>query len=423
MRGIGAVRHRRKQGFEEWISEHYLAIGVPAIALHLPRTDQLSGHTIRLVRKACYFDGIANGRIEVILSIGGASSSRLMALSTVDRILGLPADVPNGSFYGRLVDLTQVVPTLWGRATVRKKQPPQHQFIRAGRPFCVVENDAPFDDVIEPSVRISSVSINAELFVARGSGSIEKLLLSAPDARQQRIRRSDFRHEARYLRTCIFRLLQNVESLSLLFAFDLAKVSDDRVQNLLNEYTRQILRTARRVERYPTQTLVDYAYSSFFRLYPGRVDAIRAWLQASGIRPNIARKVLDLIDVSISATINVYIQEAVMGDKYENINSTGQGIAIGRGATATVSGGTNAIANAADVQAALSALAEHIKGLNKEDSSTEAILIEVAAKKAADGDEKGAAALLKKSARWVLDIAKSAGSAALAAFFKTHLGI
>jgi hypothetical protein len=53
----------------------------------------------------------------------------------------------------------------------------------------------------------------------------------------------------------------------------------------------------------------------------------------------------------------------------------------------------------------------------------EATLVEAAAKKAQKGDETGAAAILKKSASWVLDLAKSAGSAALSAFLKSHLGI
>ena len=112
-----------------------------------------------------------------------------------------------------------------------------------------------------------------------------------------------------------------------------------------------------------------------------------------------------------------------MGDKYENLDISGQGVAVGRGATATVQQSTNA-PNAEAVAASLISLAEIVrKQSDRSDADVEAALVETAAKKAKEGDEKGAAGILKKSAGWVLDLAKSAGSAVLVAFLKAHFGI
>jgi hypothetical protein len=116
--------------------------------------------------------------------------------------------------------------------------------------------------------------------------------------------------------------------------------------------------------------------------------------------------------------------EVVMGDKFEGISVSGQGIAIGRGAQADVRLSNNALGSDRPLNETLAMLAETVrKHPGQVDSDVEATLVQAAAMKAQTGDEAGAAAILKKSSSWVLDLAKSAGSAVLAAFLKAHLGI
>jgi hypothetical protein len=142
------------------------------------------------------------------------------------------------------------------------------------------------------------------------------------------------------------------------------------------------------------------------------------------MRPNIRRKLLELLDDVEQAQI--YVQQNFigrvdhMGDKYERIDVTGsQGVAIGRGASATVSDSVNQVGDPA-LTAGLRDLAEKVKGSGNDDAALEAELIDKAADKAEAGDEKGAVALLKKVGGWALGIATTVGSAALTGFLKTH---
>jgi hypothetical protein len=64
-----------------------------------------------------------------------------------------------------------------------------------------------------------------------------------------------------------------------------------------------------------------------------------------------------------------------------------------------------------------------VRAEGRADADVEATVVEAAAAKAGAGDEEGAVAMLKKSAGWVLDIAKSAGSAVLVAVLKSRLGV
>jgi hypothetical protein len=115
--------------------------------------------------------------------------------------------------------------------------------------------------------------------------------------------------------------------------------------------------------------------------------------------------------------------EVVVGDKYEGINVSGQGVAIGRGAHAEVSGSSNA-PTTEDLPAVLSSLAQLIRTqVGKPGADVEAALVEAAAKRAEAGDKAGAAGILKKSADWVFDMAKATGSSVLAAFLKSEIGI
>jgi hypothetical protein len=113
-----------------------------------------------------------------------------------------------------------------------------------------------------------------------------------------------------------------------------------------------------------------------------------------------------------------------MGDKFEKIDISGQGVALGRGASASVVGSENAPSERESVANSLTDLAKLVRSrAESQDSEVEAIVVEAAAEKVKSGDDTGAAALLKKSAGWVLDLAKSAGSSALTAYLKSKVGL
>jgi hypothetical protein len=117
--------------------------------------------------------------------------------------------------------------------------------------------------------------------------------------------------------------------------------------------------------------------------------------------------------------------DKVDGDKIDRVTtSNSQGVAIGRKAKSSVSQSSNSTTDSEALSNALTALAKHVRDqTGKEDAEVEATLIDAAAVKAQAGDAGSAAAILKKSAGWVLDLAKSAGASVLVAFLKSQLGV
>jgi hypothetical protein len=430
MRGFGAVARRPKGGFEGWVGEDRLAVGLHALALRLPRGVALPRGTarVRLIRKASFFDGLLNGRVEILIGFEGVPETRENVLAAASFVLGLPARVrPNGAE----APLRAVAPqlrALWARSTVAHGVDPQTAHVRVGKPICIVEAMAPAPGSGPRSDAAAPDHAGIELTVTAGRPPSEILLITPGPVQHVAWRdvAEEYRAEARHLRTYCLRLLQNVEGLSMLYGLDGVAIDDDRMQNLVNEYTRQINRSRQRMDDFAARKTVEYCYSAFSRLYPGEVDALRARIQASGIRPNVARKVLELLDISQMASIQVtgdFNMEKVMGDKFEDINVSGQGVALGRGAQATVSHSTNAPGSGAELAEALTALAGLVRAEGRADADVEATVVEAAAAKAGAGDEESAVAMLKKSAGWVLDIAKSAGSAVLVAVLKSRLGV
>jgi hypothetical protein len=424
IRGIGSIRRRRKEGFEGWVGEGYLAFGISAIALCLPRRmDHADFKEIHLIRKACFFDGLLNGRFEFLFSVEPKDRAREAAFSAAKYVLNLPTLVRRHNFNGSLRSVAKSAAHLWADSTIKHGHNAYREFVRAGRPVCIVESEASLHG--RNSMREDSPEgyPNIELTIL-GAPSTE-LMLIWPSADQQVIegmRQSTFRFQSRFVRTYSLRLLQNVEGLSLLFGMPVSDIADDRIQNLLNEYTRQINRSRQRIEEYAAPKTIGYCYSAFSRIYPGRIDALRTMLLNSDIRPNVVKKVIELLDISEMSNIHItgdFNMEKVMGDKFEHIDVSGQGVALGRGAQASVSQSTNAPSET--LSSALDALAGLVrKQAGRADADVEATLLSTAAKKAESGDEAGAAS---SSRSWVLDLAKSAGSAVLAAFLKSHLGM
>jgi hypothetical protein len=429
VRNIGSIRYRRKEGFEGWVGEDRLAVGVRGLALQLPRKDDAVG-SLRLIRKACYFDGLLNGRIELLFRLVPKQADRKTVLLAARHLLNMTVKVKKSKFDGPMRNLANAVGMLWADATVKHGEESNLKWVRAGRPICIVESET----YLGAGLRHAELKNNLAVELSSLSGDKPTEMITISRGNDSGTlggygSGSDFRRNARFVRTYVLRLLQNVEALSMLFSLPL-KCEDDRAQNLLNEYTRQINRSRQHIQQFEATPIVEYCYAAFSRLYPGKTDGLRVQIQNSTIRPNLARKVLQLLDISEASNITVLGDfnledkvegDKIMGDKYQDVTATGQGIAIGRGAKAEVSHSSHDIQT---IQGSLASLADTVrKQSDRADAEVEATIVDAAAKKAADGDEKGAAAILKKSAGWVLDLAKSAGSAVLVAFLKSHFGI
>lgn len=424
MRGIGRIEARRLTGFEGWVGENMLALRLPGAALRLPRDLPAAGvERIRLIRKACFFDGLLNGRFEFLFNIDTTGHTHATARAAAAALLETRIVIRRTGFDGPLRKAAPALGRLWALATVRHGSEPALAFVRPSRPVVIIEDDAqaPHADTGTPA----GVGLDVALSLDSSSGKpIEYLLISprGPDA----LRRGErFRSEARQVRTYLLRLLQNVEGLSLLFGEKLDSVDSDRVQNLLNEYTRQINRSRQRVDGVAPSQIVDYCYSAFERMHPGRIAALRVDLQNSSMRPNLVAKILTFLALCDASNIQVEgpLMETVMGDKFENIDvNNSQGTAIGRGASATVTGSSILKADAT-LPESLDWLAKQVRASGHEDADAEAAMVAAAAKKAAAGDDDGAVAWLKKSGKWVLDIAAKSGSALLTAFLSAKFGI
>jgi hypothetical protein len=421
LRGIGGVRRRLLPGFDSWVGEASLVCGIPAMALQLPR--RLPGRADRrvaLVRKACYFDGLVNGRFEFLFRVTPEPASFADVAEAARALLDRPVRVPRfdgGKDPRPLGGQSGAVARLWANATVKRNADPLLKGIRAGRAFVVAESSSALGPV--PDGAPAGVELRIDQ-----SGKPFELFVIHPPHPQPAGRNTPYRQAARTLRTYLLRMLQDVESLSQICTLPGADLDDDRIQAVFNEYTRHIIRSRARIE--DKTGLFAYCYAAFGRLYPGRIEGLRRQVVGSGMRPNVRGKVLDLLDeVENAQTViqNLVQGDYVMGDKYQDIDASGgQGIAIGPGARAQVSDSVN---QALDPQliSALRDLATRVRDSGNPEAGIEAEVIESAAKKAEEGDEKGAVAYLKRAAGWAVGLGTTVGSAVLTAFLKAHLGL
>ncbi|MEM8851394.1 MAG: hypothetical protein AAGE03_15355 [Pseudomonadota bacterium] len=322
LRGIGPIRLRPKDGFDGWVGENVLAIGGSAFALRLPRhAAPFPNVRFRLIRKAGYFDGLLNGRIEVLIGVEGLPPGRRAALRVVDYLLGIPVRVPTVGIETRLGGLTEAAARVWANATMMHLPggDARADLVHGGRPLAVAESRGLPALPVSPS---DPPDAAIEVVVPRGRAPVETVLI-APTAATQRAR--GFRRAGRYLRTYCQRLRQDIESLSLLLADETIDPGRDEVQHLLNEYTRRINRSRLHLENVQGRAAIEWSYAAFARIYPGKVDALRTRIVRRNLRPNVARKVLAMLDASETSKIIVYgdyREETIMGDKFENIQGS-----------------------------------------------------------------------------------------------------
>ena len=418
LRGIGGVKRRFLSGFDSWVGEGSLVCGIPAMSLDLPRWPAgADGARVALVRKACYFDSLVNGRFEFLFRVTPEPRSFSQVAQLARALLARPVRVPrfDGDRDPRpLGGQSAAVARLWAHATVKRNADPLLKEVRAGRAFVVVECDSAIGKVPD------GAPAGVELRIDQAGKPFELFIIHPPTS-QVGERGTPYRQAARTLRTYLLRMLQDVEALSQMCALPGTALDDDRVQFIFNEYTRHIIRSRARVE--DKTGLFAYCYAAFARLYPGRIEGLRRQVVSSGMRPTVKAKVLEFLnEVESAQTViqNLVQGDYVMGDKYEDINVTGsQGTAIGRGARADVSGSVNQSGDP-EVVAALRDLAAKVRQSDNEEAAIEAEMIENAAAKAEQGDEKGAVSLLKKVGKWALGVGTSVGTAALSGFLKTH---
>jgi hypothetical protein len=418
MRGIGAARYRIRPGFPSWIGETGLVQGLPGMRLRLSRTLLSNGgFKIALVRKAAHFDGLLSGRFEFLIRVTPDVEDEQSARELARALLSTPVTVP---LYQRstrpLGEAAPLAAWLWSRARV-KRGAPMSPHVRAGRPFLIMETEHALgqaDPMAGIGAQLTIVPIQQKLF---------ELFLIYPDTYADVGRKSPFRDVGRTVRTYVLRLLQDVETISLLCGLAPSSLEGDVAQQFLNEYTRHVIRGRRQLHLAP-DAIVDYCYAAFARLTPGRIDGLRAQITSSTIRPNVKAKLLNLLDDAVAAhqvIANVMIEnyiagDNVMGDKFENIDVSGQGVAIGRGAQSRVSGSNYTTEIYPNLAADLKLLADAVISSGRPDAEVESLLLKEAAKKAEEGDEGGVMSYLGKAAKWTFELASTIGAAALSTF-------
>jgi hypothetical protein len=384
MRGIGSIRVRPKHGFDGWVCEDRLAVGGSAFALALPRqASTIDGAKLRLIRKAGYFDGMLNGRIEVLVSVEGAPSGRIDVLKAVSFVLSTTVRVPIVGHKSRLSGMAKAVAEVWAQATVPHGDDTKVEMVHAARPIAVAESISlppvpadvanPADAAIEIVIPDGPAPIETYLIGPTFSGCSTAL----PDEKR-------FRHAARYLRTYCLRLQQDIESLSLLLRDEDIDLGSDQLQLMINEYTRRINRSRLNLEHVQGRAIIDWSYSAFSRIYPGQLDALRTRIVKRNLRPNVARKLLAMLEATEKSTITVYgdyRQETTMGDKFENIHGS---TIINRSYVTNAMNSVEA-SHGKEVSDALREIADYIE---KKDNEAAAILMnnfaEEAAKEAPD---------------------------------------
>ena len=415
VRGIGGVRTRHLHGFDSWVGENSLVCGLPAIALHLPL--EKGKPPLELVRKACYFDNVVNGRFEFLVRVNsepdGFAAAATAARDLLERSVTLRRSPDQPA--RRLGGMARQAASLWALATVKRGSDPLPQWIRSRRPFVVVESEVALGPVANGAPAGVRLSIEQ-------NGKPFELFAIYPPPYALTGPRSYFRASARTIRTYLLRMLQDVEALSQICASPELQLDDDRVQAVFNEYTRHILRSRAKVQN--STDLTAYCYAAFADLYPAHIEGLRTQVLGSAMRPNVRSKLLELLD-EVEQAVKYVVEELVlgdkvMGDKYEDIDVKGsQGVAFGRGASANVTGSVNQSADP-ELVAALRDLASKVRESGKDDAAIEAEIIESAAAKAEQGDEKGAVSLLKRVGKWALGIGTTVGTAALTGFLKTN---
>ena len=402
-----------------------------------------------MIRKAAYFDGICNGRIEILVSTEKPAVDERTVTGLVEQLSLMPLRIMQGSggnrrclFEGALKEATRATAKFWAQSSVAHGNDPLSDGLRSRRMYAVVESGTPIRTrrpIVIKSRLYKSGFIELDkngstqnfdflkaglLQAGKGRYRIDASIFTPTEEGYQSIssqyeRGNSLRNATRYLRTYSFRLIQNIELLSIIMNSNELNFEDDAVQDTFNEYSYRVNRSRQRLEDYAAGDLIRLGYASCSALYPGGENSVRTKLISSNIRPNIRKKLLALLEYSEQAINHIHNdhREIIMGDKYDNIDAKGDGIAIGRGTSAVV----NKV-NSDELAGALSELAMLVASSGREDAAAQAVLVETAAEKAKEGDEEKAGSLLKSAAGWVLDAAKTIGSAALAAFIKSKFG-
>lgn len=416
VRGIGGVRLRLLRGFDSWVGEGSLVCGLPAMAIDLPRWAR-NAH-FQLVRKACYFDNIVNGRIEFLVRVDPEPANYADAAAIARFLLDRPVRLRRNPELAseQLRRMGHAAADLWARATVKRGSEPLMKWVRVRNPIVVIETEASLGSVGANSPAGVRLSIE-------GDGKPFELFTIHPGADLPTGRASSFRFSARTLRTYLMRMLQDVEALSQICARPELQLDDNRVQEVFNEYTHHIIRSRAKIQN--STELTAYCYAAFAGLFPGGVEGLRTKVLGSSMRPNVRSKLLELLDEVEQAL--PAIQEIVQNigkvelvqNKYGDVKvENSQGTVIGDG-TATVTDSVNQVGNP-ELVSALRDFAAKVRAAENEDAAIEAEMIESAASKAEKGDEKGAVALLKKVGSWALGIGTTVGTAALTGFLKAN---
>lgn len=413
MRGVGQFRPRPLGGFEGWVNENILVFGNNGLSLHLPKAMPALGvDRIRLIRKACYFDGVLNGRFEFLFSLRAAKpiTDSEEYHRIVESFCLLRARSRDGNFSGPIIHARSQLRRLWTNATVKRRSGATHyQLAPVGSPIVIIEDG-------DSRVQTGSPQLTAVTRTTRQiAGSPIETFLLLPSEAGWDTRAGPFRRESRTIRTYLLRMLQDIEAFAMILA-DGGELDNQRVQATLAAYFSHVNRSRQRLQGQNQDDLVNYCYSAFERLFPGSLESLKHRVEASSMRPQLKRNILGTLEQVMIVQGDYVEGDKVSGNKFGDFDMSGNQGQISFGDNAKMEQHVGVSASE------LRELAELVRGSDNARAQDDAGHLEKAAKAIEAGKPAEAQSWIKKCGGWIADLAKEAGKVALGAYIKAAMG-
>ncbi len=437
MRGFGRFERRPKCGFEDWVGERYLVYGNNRLRLKLFRKyDECEVDKVNLIRKACFFDGLANGRFEFLFSVNHRGKADYAKIAKT--FLSIPASTRDGRFEGPLSLATSPLRYLFATATVERENDARVGQVTVGDPMCIIEDE--FADVQYFDSRFRVVPKAMSVSNLGKSHSVFALLSNRPT-------QGTLRSGSRYIRTYMVRLLQDIATIGdIVGGTHDIDLESDFCQATLRQYFKHINRADQRLNDRHAGELVEYSFTAFEALHPGAIEQAYKRLSKARMRRQVKNNILGVVERANQAvSYNFHAEVIQMGDG-DNVagNKTGgdhiegnkvagdavdgnkidrniEGVTVNQ--SSGVNFGDNATVNAtqviqnAELVSGLKELAKKVREVpDQDDPEMDAALIEKAAEALSEGDDEKAKSRLQKCGEWVLDLAGKVGSTALLAW-------
>lgn len=437
VRSFGPVKVREKGGVRGWVGENEICNANRAFSFSSP-CNYYNSRTKKNINFRCsarhfYFDGLAVGKFEIIFVSRPISLNlSFQAFSNIlNNILhsAIIISIPNEEDIEKelikasrpLEKMYQLASSYTNSYSLIKEQ----RWVISGSNALVVEfgasEEIKISDVFEfiPIPKKYNIQLYHCWFRIDTVPVRLWLIKRLPGAKSQ------FVH---VLRLFLMRLNAEHECVKIVLAkidsgeipFNENTMASHFIQHYLNDATRKISRMDTKNEvRWETDRIGELARSSLDISNPGQLDSLLGKIKIANIRPQVFRKVENLVK-------QIYIEEQIMGDKY----NVGQAGAVGPNSHAHDMN-FNQIWMQLDEEYDLEKLADELSILRlamKEKSTQpdhDIAIGEVsyAENAAREGDGPKSLEHLKKAGSWAFDIATKIGVTVAATALKLSLGL